>query len=43
VQDGGRSVIRGSRADRLLREAHFLLGFGARPAIRADLLARFGA
>jgi hypothetical protein len=43
VQDGGRSVIRGSRADRLLREAHFLLGFGARPAIRADLLRRLGA
>jgi len=43
VHDGGRSVIRGSRADRLLREAHFLLGFGARPAIRADLLTRFGA
>lgn len=43
AQDGGRSVIRGSRADRLLREAHFLLGFGARPAIRADLLRRFGA
>jgi hypothetical protein len=43
VHDGGRSVIRGSRADRLLREAHFLLGFGARPAIRADLLRRLGA
>jgi alkylation response protein AidB-like acyl-CoA dehydrogenase len=43
VHDGGRSVIRGSRADRLLREAHFLLGFGARPAIRAELLQRFGA
>jgi len=43
VHDGGRSVIRGSRADRLLREAHFLLGFGSRPAIRADLLRRFGA
>jgi hypothetical protein len=43
VHDGGRSVIRGSRADRLLREAHFLLGFGSRPGIRADLLARFGA
>jgi alkylation response protein AidB-like acyl-CoA dehydrogenase len=43
VHDGGRSVIRGSRADRLLREAHFLLGFGSRPAIRADLLHRFRA
>jgi alkylation response protein AidB-like acyl-CoA dehydrogenase len=43
VHDGGRSVIRGSRADRLQREAHFLLGFGSRPAIRADLLRRFGA
>ncbi|MBW4041735.1 MAG: acyl-CoA dehydrogenase [Acidobacteria bacterium] len=43
VHDGGRSVIGGSRADRLLREAHFLLGFGSRPAIRADLLRRLGA
>jgi hypothetical protein len=42
VHDGGRSVIRGSRSDRLLREAHFLLGFGSRPGIRADLLRRFG-
>jgi hypothetical protein len=43
VRDGGRSVIRGSRADRLLREAHFLLGFGSRPAIRTDLLRRLRA
>ncbi|RIX28383.1 acyl-CoA dehydrogenase family protein [Amnibacterium setariae] len=43
VHDGGRSVIRGSRADRLLREAHFLLGFGMRPAIRAALQERLGA
>jgi hypothetical protein len=43
AHDGGRSVIRGSRADRLLREAHFLIGFGSRPAIREDLLRRFGA
>ena len=43
VRDGGGGVIRGSRADRLLREAHFLLGFGSRPAIRADLLRRFDA
>lgn len=43
AHDGGRGVIRGSRADRLLREAHFLLGFGSRPAIRTDLLRRSGA
>ena len=43
VHDGGRGIIRGSRADRLLREAHFLLAFGSRPGIRADLLHRFGA
>jgi hypothetical protein len=43
AHDGGRGVLRGSRADRLLREAHFLLGFGSRPAIRADLLRRLGA
>jgi hypothetical protein len=43
VHDGGGSVIRGSRADRLLREAHFLLGFGSRPAIRAELLRRLDA
>ena len=41
VHDGGRGLAPGSRADRLLREAHFLLAFGSRPAIRADLLARF--
>jgi hypothetical protein len=43
VHDGGRGIIRGSRADRLLREAHFLLAFGSRPAIRAGLLERLGA
>lgn len=41
VHDGGRGIIRGSRADRLLREAHLLLAFGSRPAIRAGLLERF--
>ncbi|GAA2753000.1 acyl-CoA/acyl-ACP dehydrogenase [Amnibacterium kyonggiense] len=43
VHDGGSGVLRGSRSDRLLREAHLLLGFGSRPAIRAALLDRLGA
>ncbi len=43
VHDGGRGIIRGSQADRLLREAHFLLAFGSRPAIRTALLDAFGA
>ncbi len=42
AHDGARGVSAGSRSDRLLREAHFLLGFGSRPAIRADLLRRLG-
>ncbi|MFD1722455.1 acyl-CoA dehydrogenase family protein [Amnibacterium endophyticum] len=40
VHDGGRGVLAGSRSDRLLREAHFLLAFGSRPAIKASLLSR---
>jgi alkylation response protein AidB-like acyl-CoA dehydrogenase len=43
VHDGGRGLIRGAQADRLLREAHFLLAFGSRPAIRAGLLEHLGA
>ncbi|MGT2426561.1 hypothetical protein [Amnibacterium kyonggiense] len=43
VHDGGAGVLRGSRSDRLLREAHLLVGFGSRPAIRAALLERLGA
>lgn len=42
AHDGARGVSAGSRSDRLLREAHFLLGFGSRPAIRTDLLHRLG-
>lgn len=41
--EGGRGVIHGSQAGRLFREAQFLLAFGSRPAIRAELLARLGA
>jgi alkylation response protein AidB-like acyl-CoA dehydrogenase len=40
VLSGARSVLAGSAAERLLREAAFLLVFGSRPAIRAELLAR---
>jgi alkylation response protein AidB-like acyl-CoA dehydrogenase len=36
---GSRSVLRDNHAQRLLREAAFLLVFGTRPAIRAALLA----
>ena len=43
VRDGGRGVLAGSRSDRLLREAHFLLAFGSRPAIREDVLRRLHA
>lgn len=37
----GRSVRRDQHAQRLVREAMFLLVFGSRPAIRDDLLSRF--
>ncbi|GLI03961.1 acyl-CoA dehydrogenase family protein [Phytohabitans aurantiacus] len=37
---GARSVRRDDHAQRLVREAMFLLVFGSRPAIRAELLAR---
>ena len=40
VGAGARSVLAGSTPERLLREAAFLLVFGSRPAIRAELLAR---
>jgi alkylation response protein AidB-like acyl-CoA dehydrogenase len=40
VATGARSVLAGEPAQRLLREATFLLVFGSRPAIRADLLRR---
>jgi alkylation response protein AidB-like acyl-CoA dehydrogenase len=38
VAMGSRSVVRGHPAERLLREATFLLVFGSRPAIKASLL-----
>jgi hypothetical protein len=39
VHTGSRSVLAGSAASRLAREAAFLLVFGTRPAIRSELLA----
>jgi alkylation response protein AidB-like acyl-CoA dehydrogenase len=42
IGTGARSVLAGSAPERLLREAAFLLVFGSRPAIRAELLARQG-
>lgn len=42
VAVGSRSVSRGHPAERLTREALFLLVFGSRPAIRAALLAELG-
>jgi hypothetical protein len=40
VRRGSSSVLAGSDAERLLREAQFLLVFGSRPAIRDALLPR---
>jgi len=40
VRTGSRSVLRGEHAERLLREAGFLLVFGTRPSIRDALLTR---
>jgi alkylation response protein AidB-like acyl-CoA dehydrogenase len=40
VRTGSRSVLAGSAASRLYREAGFLLVFGSRPAIRDSLLTR---
>jgi len=40
VVTGSRAVLRDHPAQRLLREAAFLLVFGSRPAIRDELLAR---
>jgi alkylation response protein AidB-like acyl-CoA dehydrogenase len=40
VAAGSRAVLAGEHAQRLVREATFLLVFGSRPAIRADLLGR---
>jgi alkylation response protein AidB-like acyl-CoA dehydrogenase len=43
VRTGARAVLRAEHAQRLLREAAFLQVFGSRPAIRSQLLARYGA
>jgi alkylation response protein AidB-like acyl-CoA dehydrogenase len=40
VARGARSVLRSEHAQRLAREALFLLVFGSRPPIRAELLRR---
>jgi len=42
VGHGSRAVLRGQHAERLAREAAFLLVFGTRPAIRDALLDRLG-
>ncbi len=42
VSTGARAVLRDQHAQRLIREAAFLLVFGSRPAIKAELLARLG-
>ncbi len=42
VRTGARSVLRDNHAQRLLREAAFLHVFGTRPAIKAELLSRYG-
>jgi hypothetical protein len=38
VTTGSRAVLAGEHAQRLVREATFLLVFGSRPAIRSALL-----
>jgi alkylation response protein AidB-like acyl-CoA dehydrogenase len=43
VHTGAAAVMRNQHAQRLLREAAFLLVFGSRPAIRDDLLRRLAA
>ncbi len=43
VQDGSQSIMVDQHAQRLAREALFLLVFGSRPAIKSALLRRFGA
>jgi alkylation response protein AidB-like acyl-CoA dehydrogenase len=40
VATGSRALLAGSTAERTAREALFLLVFGSRPAIRAELLGR---
>ena len=43
ARDGSNSITTGSHAQRLAREAVFLLVFGSRPAIKAALLRKLGA
>jgi hypothetical protein len=43
VETGSRAAVRHGHPERLAREALFLLVFGSRPAIKAELLARLGA
>jgi alkylation response protein AidB-like acyl-CoA dehydrogenase len=43
VRDGSTSVMVDRHAQRLVREAQFLLVFGSRPAIKSALLRRLGA
>jgi hypothetical protein len=42
VQDGSKSVMVDQHAQRLVREAQFLLVFGSRPAIKSALLRCLG-
>jgi alkylation response protein AidB-like acyl-CoA dehydrogenase len=43
VVEGSRAILAGEHAQRLAREALFLLVFGSRPPIKEDLLRRLGA
>ena len=43
THQGSRSIVAGSHAQRLAREALFLLVFGSRPAIKQALLGELGA
>ena len=40
VASGARAAIKGSEAERAMREATFLLVFGSRPSIKQALLKR---
>lgn len=43
VRDGSKSITTDAQAQRLAREALFLLVFGSRPAIKTELLRQLGA
>jgi hypothetical protein len=43
VRDGAGAITVDAHAQRLAREALFLLVFGSRPAIKSELVARLGA